>query len=83
MMLLATDDADEILRSLSIQGTLAAAVCCAVSQQTHTKLKQPIADVVDIVTAVHAKSMKRISAANTNQKQFFGIKIVLFKDKST
>ena len=45
--------------------------------------KRPIADVVDVVTAVHAKSMKSISAANTNQKQFFGIKIVLFKDKST
>ena len=53
------------------------------NQATWKKLKQPIADVVDVVTAVHAKSMKSISAANTNQKQFFGIKIVLFKDKST
>ena len=81
-MMLAADDADEILRSLSIQGTLAQP---SVAQQVSntTKLKQPIADVVDVVTAVHAKSMKSISAANTNQKQFFGIKIVLFKDKST
>jgi len=45
--------------------------------------KRPIADVVDVVTAVHAKSMKSISAAITNRKQFFGINIVLFKDKST
>ena len=58
-------------------------VIVAAMAATQPKLKQPIADVVDVVMAVHAKSMKSISAANTNRKQFFGIKIVLFKDKLT
>ena len=77
-MMLAADNADEILRSLSIQGTLAQP---SVAQQVSntTKLKQPIANVVDVVTAVHAKSMKSILAANTNRKQFFGINPILYK----